>query len=145
MINWNIAKVTGWILLAFAVFVVLSANRNDGIDIPSRNNHLDDEFFVCIDRVRLDYDNFWSNFNSDNYDDKELVEHENEYEREKVYCYMKYHSYFQLWGDTMTDKQIYKKVEEYEEYTRPRLNRLFESASIEAKIKMLDVVYKNRI
>lgn len=93
------------------------------------------EFYSCINTARDKYIAFWADYEKNKPEVHVIRDVDNIYQAEKEYCYMKYHSYFRLFGETMTNYEIIDKVREFDTYITPETQRKFDSSPIEVQIE----------
>jgi len=98
-------------------------------------------FFDCIAGVHMGYEKFWQDYEKNKPDISQIVDFDNSYEQDKENCYIKYHSFFILFGGKMTNVEIFNKVKELEQYIQPENVRLFESASVDSQIQLAPQVF----
>lgn len=100
-----------------------------------------EEFYSCINDVHSAFDNFWINYEDGEFDGVFIRDLNNVYQQEKEHCYIAYHSDFLIFGESMTDREISKKVLELEGYIRPRIERVFDGSPVDVQLEFYQRIY----
>lgn len=100
------------------------------------------EFYSCIGAAHDGYRIFWINYELEKPDIYAIRGFNNTYLANKENCYLKYHSYFRVFGNTMTYYEINEKVKELEAYEIPRSRLLFEYGPIELQLEFYKEVFQ---
>ena len=99
------------------------------------------EFYNCTELARKEFISFWSAYEKNKSDVYSVRDVNNKYQLQKIDCYKKYHSYFLLFGSTMTGAETFEKIKELETYTIVEAERLFESLSPEIQPQFYKKVF----
>lgn len=93
------------------------------------------KFWICINNIHTSYIQFWKNYNETEISHSQIRDFNNLYQTKKEECYKRYNSYFLLFGNTMTDREITEEVQKLEAYILPEACLQFESLSVDLQIQ----------
>ncbi len=129
------------IVVYFAAMIGIDSLSNDDVVVESKT------FYSCISRAHEQFDKFWINFEAGKYSTEYIIEINDQYQQQKRYCYTDHHTYFVLYGDSMTDRETIETIMELrslESKTRPESLILFEQMSVAEQLKFYDSVYNSQ-